>query len=176
MTEGPASVSDMAVSSSLLIEDQVCFALYAASRSVTAVYRPLLDKLGLTYPQYLVMLVLWQRGAGSIKEISTALQLDYGTLTPLLKRLESLGYVQRQRRVDDERAVQVTLTPAGTALRDQATDVPVQISHALGLTAPQTEALRDLLRQVCDNTVRYGSSQAPRRPGKATRRPGAPGA
>src|SRR3954465_14583834 len=106
-----------ALSSSLLLEDQICFALYAASRSVTAVYRPLLDRLGLTYPQYLVMLALWERGASAIKEISAAPHLAYGTLTPLLKRLEALGYVRRRRRADDERAVSITLTDEGAALR-----------------------------------------------------------
>lgn len=149
------SETGVALSSSLLIEDQLCFALYAASRSVTAVYRPLLEPLGLTYPQYLVMLVLWQRESCSIKEITAALQLDYGTLTPLLKRLETLGYLRRQRRADDERAVEVTLTPEGAELREQAAHVPVEISKALGLTGTQTAALRDLLRAVSDNTAAY---------------------
>lgn len=146
-----------ALSSSLLVEDQICFALYAASRSVTGVYRPMLDGLGLTYPQYLVMLVLWERGASAIKEISAALQLDYGTLTPLLKRLEGLGYVRRQRRADDERAVSVTLTEEGAALRDRVTVVPIEISRALGLSAADTATLRDLLRQVATNTARYAA-------------------
>src|ERR671925_402329 len=95
---------------SLLLDDQLCFALYAASRAVTNSYRPLLDELGLTYPQYLVMLVLWEHDAVPIKDVGAALELDYGTLTPLSKRLEASGLVQRQRRPDDERTVQVTLT------------------------------------------------------------------
>lgn len=144
--------TDVALSSSLLIDDQICFALYAASRSVIGVYRPLLDRLGLTYPQYLVMLVLWQRGASGIKEISAALQLDYGTLTPLLKRLEAMGYILRQRRADDERAVRIILTDGGLSLRSEATDVPIEISRALGLSAADTDTLRTLLRRVVTNT------------------------
>ena len=151
----------MMVSSSLLIEDQMCFALYAASRSVTAVYRPLLEELGLTYPQYLVMLVLWQRESCSIKDITTNLHLDYGTLTPLLKRLESLGYLRRQRRLDDERAVEVTVTDKGLELRGRAAHVPVEISKALDLTPAETSTLRNLLRAVSDHTVTYRSELAP---------------
>lgn len=148
------------MSSSLLLEDQLCFGLYAASRAITAVYRPLLERLGLTYPQYLVMLVLWQRGPSTIKEVMTALHLDYGTLTPLLKRLEGLGYVQRQRRPDDERSVRVSLTASGTTLRDQAGEVPLEISRAFGLTVAQTAQLRDLLQQVCTNTADYSEHTA----------------
>jgi len=146
---------------SLLLEDQICFALYAASRSVTAVYRPLLDRLGLTYPQYLVMLALWERGESAIKEISAALQLDYGTLTPLLKRLEALGYVRRQRRADDERTVSITLTDEGVALRERVIEVPIEISRALGLSAADTATLRELLRRVAGNTAGYVARSDP---------------
>ena len=146
---------EVMISTSLLIDDQMCFALYAASRSVTAAYRPLLEGLGLTYPQYLVMLVLWQEEAVTIKQISNALRLDYGTLTPLLKRLEALGYVRRSRRADDERSVEVTVTEAGAALREKAAGIPVEISRALGLDASRTAALCDLLRAVSANTARY---------------------
>jgi DNA-binding MarR family transcriptional regulator len=155
MTDHTRAADEVAMSSSLLLEDQMCFGLYAASRAITAVYRPLLERLGLTYPQYLVMLVLWQRGPSTVKQVMTALHLDYGTLTPLLKRLEALGYVQRQRRPDDERSVRVSLTDAGAALRDRAGEVPLEISRALGLTAPQTAQLRDLLQQVCANAADY---------------------
>jgi DNA-binding MarR family transcriptional regulator len=149
--------TDVALSSSLMIDDQICFALYAASRSVIGVYRPLLDRLGLTYPQYLVMLVLWERGASAIKEISAALQLDYGTLTPLLKRLEAMGYILRQRRADDERAVRIVLTDGGLSLRSEATDVPIEISRALGLSAADTDTLRTLLRRVVTNTSAFAN-------------------
>jgi MarR family transcriptional regulator, organic hydroperoxide resistance regulator len=133
---------------SLRLDDQLCFALYAASRAVTGAYRPLLDELGLTYPQYLVLLVLWERGSCPVKDLGTALQLDYGTLTPLLKRLESAGYVHRQRRVDDERTVEVTLTDEGTALRERARGVPPAISRAMALTQSQHVALRTQLREL----------------------------
>jgi DNA-binding MarR family transcriptional regulator len=155
MTDHTPAGDEVAMSSSLLLEDQLCFGLYAASRAITAVYRPLLERLGLTYPQYLVMLVLWQRGPSTVKAVMTDLHLDYGTLTPLLKRLEALGYVQRQRRPDDERSVLVSLTDAGAALRDRAGEVPLEISRALGLTVPQTAQLRDLLQRVCANAADY---------------------
>jgi len=155
--------SDVALSSSLLVEDQLCFALYAASRSVTTVYRPMLDRIGLTYPQYLVMLVLWQHGPRPIKDISGALQLDYGTLTPLLKRLEALGYLKRQRRADDERTVMVNLTESGEGLRSEATGVPTEISQALGLSTADTATLQDLLRRVTANTTEYARRAAGKR-------------
>ncbi|WP_060906920.1 MarR family winged helix-turn-helix transcriptional regulator, partial [Streptomyces scabiei] len=95
---------------SLLLDQQLCFALYAAQRAVTAAYRPLLDELGLTYPQYLVMLSLWERGETTVKELTGALRLDYGTLSPLLKRLESAGLLSRERSLRDERSVRIALT------------------------------------------------------------------
>ena len=150
---GPAT--DVAMSDSLRLDDQLCFALYAASRSIIGVYRPLLDRIGLTYPQYLVMLVLWEHGPRAIKEISAALQLDYGTLTPLLKRLEALGFIQRQRRTDDERAVTISLTQGGWQLRAEATDIPLDISRAFGLSAADTATLHALLRRVVSNTSEY---------------------
>ena len=149
----------MAISDSLRLDDQMCFALYAASRALTGVYRPLLDELGLTYPQYLVMLVLWENGPSSVKDVGAALHLDYGTLTPLLKRLQAMGLVERRRSVEDERSVEVTLTEEGAALRERVTDVPVQISQALALTADETSSLRDLLRQVQAGTTRYASNR-----------------
>ena len=97
----------------LKLEKQVCFALYAASRAVTGLYRPALDALGLTYPQYLVMLVLWERGPAMVKELGTTLDLDSGTLSPLLKRLEAASYVTRTRNAADERALDIELTDAG---------------------------------------------------------------
>jgi DNA-binding MarR family transcriptional regulator len=119
------------------------------------VYRPLLDELSLTYPQYLAMLVLWERKACAVKEIGELLRLDYGTLTPLLKRLEVLGYVQRRRRVDDERGVEVTLTEEGVRLRQRAAGLPAELSHAFGLTDRQLSTLRDLLGELTDHTSRF---------------------
>ena len=149
------STEQTAISDSLRLDDQLCFELYAASRALTGVYRPLLDEVGITYPQYLVLLVLWENGPSSIKEIGAALQLDYGTLTPLLKRLEGMGLVARRRRAADERTVEVALTDEGTALRERIKDTPVRISHALSLTAAEIGALRGLLRKVQTNIVRY---------------------
>ncbi|MBP2047730.1 DNA-binding MarR family transcriptional regulator [Streptomyces griseochromogenes] len=130
---------------SLLLDDQLCFALYAASRAVTQRYRPLLEELGLTYPQYLVLLVLWEHGSVPIKGIGAALQLDHGTLTPLIKRLETAGLVRRERRPDDERTVLVGLTDLGHELRGRAGVVPAAIGDAMGLSAADRgEAMRIL--------------------------------
>jgi DNA-binding MarR family transcriptional regulator len=130
------------------LDDQVCFALYTAFRSVAALYRPLLDKLGLTYPQYLVMLVLWERKSSSIKELCTALQLDSGTLSPLLKRMEAHDLVRRRRSAHDERRVEVTLTDKGRALRDEARTVPDRLACALEIPGNELVSLREMLRRV----------------------------
>ena len=141
----------------LLLKDQLCFSLYAASRSVTALYRPLLDELGLTYPQYLVLLVLWERGESPVKDLGAALQLDYGTLSPLLKRLEANGLVRRARRADDERSVSVALTEDGLALRDRALSVPPVIGTAMGLREEEFAALRGLLTKLTSSVQAYTS-------------------
>ena len=139
----------------MLVEDQMCFALYAASRAVTGLYRPLLDELGLTYPQYLVLLVLWAEGPSQVKDIGAALALDYGTLSPLIKRLEKAGLVSRQRKADDERSVQVVLTDEGVALREKARAVPPVIAEAMNLPAERFDDLRAGLRQLTDSVVAY---------------------
>jgi DNA-binding MarR family transcriptional regulator len=126
----------------LKLDRQVCFALYAASRAVTQLYRPLLDALGLTYPQYLVLLVLWERGPVTVSELGDALDLDSGTLSPLLKRLAAAGLVTRGRRPDDERSVEVRLTRAGTELKAKAAGVPRKIARATGLRVADLAALR----------------------------------
>lgn len=108
----------------LLLENQLCFDLYSASLAMTKIYKPLLTKLGLTYPQYVVMLVLWESDGLMVSEIGDRLFLDSGTLTPLLKRLESSGVLTRQRDAADERRVRVNLTPAGRALKKQAAEIP----------------------------------------------------
>jgi DNA-binding MarR family transcriptional regulator len=133
------------------IEDYLCLALYTASRAVTGLYRTLLDELGLTYPQFLVMVLLWQRGALPVKDIAAALQLDYGTLSPLLKRLEAAGLVTRSRRPDDERSVEVALTEAGAAMRGDAKAVPGAVGCALGLGDAAAENLLATLRQLTDS-------------------------
>ena len=133
----------------LALDRQVCFALYAASRAVTAAYRPLLEPLGITYPQYLVMLVLWERGRLQVREIGDALRLDSGTLSPLLKRLEAARLVTRARSPEDERQVVVDLTDDGRALRDRAVDVPARIVEAARIE-PETLAL---IRRACDALI-----------------------
>lgn len=139
------------MASELELDRQVCFALYAASRAVTQLYRPLLDALGLTYPQYLVMLVLWEHGPTTVKALSTALDLDSGTLSPLLKRLDAAGLVSRHRRADDERSVEVRLTDAGTALRARARAVPRKIAGATGMRAAKLETLRRELTRLTES-------------------------
>ena len=118
----------MSRTDALALDQQLCFALYSASRAVTRLYRPLLEALGLTYPQYLVMLVLWERGTVTVKELGQALDLDSGTLSPLLKRLEANGVVARVRSAADERSVLIAPTEAGAALREQATSSASGIS------------------------------------------------
>lgn len=136
----------------LLLGNQLCFALYSASLAMTRVYKPLLEKLGLTYPQYLVMLALWEHDALSVSELGARLSLDSGTLTPLLKRLEASALVSRLRAVDDERRVHVTLTAAGRKLKIPAAKVPGCIVKAsqcsvpeLGALTRQVQALRERL-------------------------------
>src|ERR1700760_3974706 len=123
----------------LELERQVCFALSVAARSVLGIYRPLLEPMGLTHPQYLVMLALWGRSPLSVKEIGAALALDSATLSPLLKRLEAAGYVTRIRSAADERQLEVELTPAGKALRKQALKIPPAVVAALGVDIPELE-------------------------------------
>lgn len=138
---------------SLLLDDQLCFALYAASRAVTARYRPLLEELGLTYPQYLVMLVLWEQDSISVRDLGTALQLESSTLSPLLKRLEAGGLLLRERRRDDERSVAIRLTGTGERMREQAAAVPLAIGDAMGLTPAQDALAKQLLRLITANVA-----------------------
>lgn len=132
----------------LQLDAQLCFALYAASRAMTQAYQPLLLPLGLTYPQYLAMLVLWETDGISVKQLGARLQLDSGTLTPLLKRLEGSGLLQRCRSSDDERSVRLQLTPAGMALEALAADIPASWHNRFGNQATQHEQLRDTLQQL----------------------------
>lgn len=129
----------------LALDRQVCFALAAASRSVIGLYRPVLAPLGLTHPQYLVMLALWERSPRRVGDIATALYLEPATLSPLLKRLEQAGYLTRARAAADERALDVALTPEGEALRARALSVPGTIVERLGVPVAQLERVRDEL-------------------------------
>jgi len=132
----------------LLLDQQLCFALYAASRSVTSLYRPLLEPLGLTYPQYLVMLVLWEQDGLTVRELGQRLQLDSGTLTPLLKRLQVAELVTRQRRQQDEREVDIRLTDTGLALREKASGIPECLAQCMQLPIEQVQSLRDELKRL----------------------------
>ncbi|NOK38807.1 MarR family transcriptional regulator [Corallococcus exercitus] len=126
----------------LRLDLQLCFPLYAASRAMVQAYTPLLAKLGLTYPQYLVMLVLWETDGVTVKELGERLYLDSGTLTPLLKRLETLGMLRRERSREDARSVTASLTPQGKALRRKAAAIPEAIACRTGLTLEELSRMR----------------------------------
>ena len=123
------------------LDNQLCFALYSTSLAMTKVYKPLLDELGLTYPQYLAMLVLWERDGLMVSELGERLYLDSGTLTPLLKRLEVSGYISRIRDVEDERRVYITLTTSGRKLKTTAAKIPGCILSASQCSLPELVAL-----------------------------------
>jgi DNA-binding MarR family transcriptional regulator len=142
---------------SAVLEEQLCFALYAASRAMTARYRPLLDAIGLTYPQYLVMMLLWESDNQTVGQLGARLSLDSGTLSPLLKRLTAAGLVTRHRRVEDERSVSISLTDAGRALRDEAESISGEIICALDLDREEFADLRAKLNLV---TERVAKNQA----------------
>ncbi|MFK0226876.1 MarR family winged helix-turn-helix transcriptional regulator [Streptomyces sp. NPDC090303] len=129
----------------LRLDHQICFSLHAATRAFNGVYRQALKELGLTYPQYLVMLVLWEHGELPVKGIGERLRLDSGTLSPLLKRLEAAGHVERRRSPEDERSVTVRPTADGTALRERAVGVPRRIAAATGLGLDEIGELRERL-------------------------------
>jgi len=132
----------------LLLDNQLCFALYSASLAMTKLYKPLLDELGLTYPQYLVMLVLWEGDGLMVSELGERLTLDSGTLTPLLKRLEAIGYLSRIRDVEDERRVHITLTAAGRKLKTRAARVPSCVRDAAKCTTAELVQLTRQIRQL----------------------------
>ena len=132
------------------LEDQLGFALYSASLAMTKAYKPVLDRLGLTYSQYLAMLVLWEQDDIAVNQLGARLGLDSGTLTPLLKRLESMGLLTRRRGEADERQVFIDLTPRGVSLRREARQVPAQIQAATGQSDAAQKTLRTLLLQLKD--------------------------
>ena len=134
----------------LRLDNQVCFALYSASLAMTKLYKPLLDRIGLTYPQYLVMLVLWEQDGVTVSELGERLFLDSGTLTPLLKRLEAQGQIARLRDVQDERRVRITLTAEGRALRDQAEAIPQCVLQSSQCSIAELTALTTELKQLRD--------------------------
>lgn len=132
---------------------QMCFDLYAASRAVTNAYRPVLKELGLTYPQYLVLIVLWEHGPRTVKELAASLQLDHGTMTPLLRRMESSGFITRRRANTDERFVIVELTPTGDALRTHAEKIHCDMKDAMGLDDAGFAALQATLRALTNGVT-----------------------
>ncbi|MEU6409835.1 MarR family transcriptional regulator [Microbispora sp. NPDC046933] len=142
-----------------VLDDKMCFALYAASRAVTGLYRPLLDEMGLTYPQFLVLLVLWdgpEEGV-TVKELGAALHLDYGTMTPLLKRLEANGLLRRERRADDERTVQITLTEKGAGLRERSDHIFTAVGDAMALDPEEFTRTLATLRRLTANVTAYAN-------------------
>lgn len=145
----------------LRLDQQICFSLNAASRAFGGVYRVILKDLGLTYPQYLVMLVLWEHGELPVKRVGEHLRLDSGTLSPLLKRLEAAGLVLRERSTRDERSVQVRLTEEGGALRERALSVPRRIATATGADLEEIRELRDRLDRLTAALDRAARSQTP---------------
>ncbi|MEV6882086.1 MarR family transcriptional regulator [Streptomyces sp. NPDC051135] len=145
----------------LRLDQQICFSLNAASRAFGSVYRVVLKDLGLTYPQYLVMLVLWEHGELPVKKLGEHLRLDSGTLSPLLKRLEATGLVRRERSVRDERSVEVRLTGEGVALRDRAVEVPRRIAAATGLDLAEIQDLGARLDRLTTALDAYGTGSGP---------------
>ena len=145
MTNGHPEKIDL-----LALDRQLCFALAVASRSVIGAYKPILEPMGLTHPQYLVMLALWEREPRSLSDLAEVLRLEPATLSPLLKRLESAGLVTRQRSADDERHLAVRLTPAGQAVRTQAENVPPQVVAALGVDLDELLELQTRLTAVIE--------------------------
>lgn len=138
----------------LALDRQVCFALSVASRSVIAIYRPLLEPHGLTHPQYLVLLALWESSPRSVSDLGRTLRHEPATLSPMLKRLESLGYVTRKRARADERQLEVELTDAGRALRAEAEKIPYRVVETLGMSLEELEALHKALSRVIAATDR----------------------
>lgn len=138
MPSAPLSADEL-----LKLDNQLCFAMYSASLAMTRLYKPLLEKLGLTYPQYLVLLVLWERDGLTVSELGERLSLDSGTLTPLLKRLQQLQWVQRQRSTRDEREVHLSLTPAGQALREQVGPLKARLLCDSGVDLDRLNDLRN---------------------------------
>ena len=146
MAESPAGIDE--TFNPLALDNQLCFPLYAASRELTRCYKPFLDPLGLTYPQYVTMMALWEQDGVKVGELGRRLRLDSATLTPLLKRLEAHGYLERRRSDSDERAVIISLTDAGRELRTQALDVPRCMAGRLGIDPEDALLLKGLLNKL----------------------------
>lgn len=135
------------------LPDQLCFSLYTAQRLVTAAYRPILDELGLTYAQYVAMLVIWEHAPLTVGELGERLGLDYGTVTPVVKRLEAAGLVGRRRRPEDERIVEITLTDQGEAMRERAAEVPDAMADVMALPSDEFAVLKRALEHLSANVA-----------------------
>ena len=136
----------------LLLENQLCFPLYACSRMIVNLYTPYFQPLGITYTQYIVFLVLWEKDGVSVRELGERLYLDSGTLTPLLKKMEEAGFVARRRSTDDGRVVHIYLTEKGRALRAEVEQIPLRLGGCLPLTAEEAKVLHGLLYRLLENT------------------------
>ena len=141
------------------LANQLCFPLYAAARNVTGLYTPWLKPLGLTYTQYIVLLVLWEQDGISVTGIGEKLMLDNGTLSPLLKKMEQAGYVERRRSREDDRVVEITLTDAGRALQERAKDVPGHVAGCIDLPPEKAQMLYALLYELLDNQRKRNDTQ-----------------
>ena len=136
----------------LKLDNQLCFPLYACAREVIKLYKPFLDKIDLTYTQYITMMVLWEKKAINVKTLGQILYMDSGTLTPLLKKLEAKGYVSRQRSAEDERNLIVSVTECGEALKEQAISIPNELAKCVSLDPDETLVLYRLLYKLLDTT------------------------
>jgi DNA-binding MarR family transcriptional regulator len=153
-----------AANPALRLEHQLCFAAYSASLAMTKAYKPVLGELGLTYPQYLALLVLWERDDRPVSELGECLFLDSGTLTPLLKRLETAGWVQRRRSTEDERRVHIVLTPEGLALKQRAASIPGRMLQATGCSASELMRLTHDLHTLRDHLLAAQADLPPQPP------------
>ncbi|MDE2419454.1 MAG: MarR family transcriptional regulator [Burkholderiales bacterium] len=144
----------------LRLDSQVCFPLYAASRMLTRAYQPFLDPLGITYPQYIVMMILWEDAPCTVSHVGQRAMLNTNTLTPLLKRLEQLGFIQRQRRATDERVVEISLTKAGKNLQPKCACIPSEMAQASGLPPEKIVALKQLLEEFLRTLVDTTASES----------------
>ena len=147
------------VDEALKLENQLCFPLYAAARRVVSLYTPYLKALGLTYTQYIAFLALWEKDGITVGELCDTLMLDNGTISPLLKKMQQAGYIQRTRSERDDRVVVITLTEAGKALQDQAKDVPMKVASCLALPPDKAQMLYMLLYELLDNQKKEGSEK-----------------
>lgn len=136
------------MNTSLSLENQVCFPIYALAKEIVQHYRPFLDALGITYPQYLVLMVLWKEREQTVGQLGDRVFLDSGTLTPLLKRMEQKGMVERRRNPADERVVNISLTPKGLALEEQASDIPQKLMESMQVTEEEVVALKNSIMKI----------------------------